>query len=69
MPIWIRFGNDSNNNTASFQLPILLGLGVEYFLKSNLLAYFALKMGPTVFTDQGTAVFTLVANIGVGYRF
>ncbi len=68
LPMWIAFGN-AGNTQATFQLPILMGAGVEYFVKSNLLVLFDIRMGPTLFTSSGTAQFTLVANVGVGYRF
>lgn len=67
LPMWIAFG--SGNNSASFQFPILAGVGVEYFVKHNMLVYFEIRMGPTIFTNSSTATFTLISNVGIGYKF
>lgn len=67
LPMWIAFG--TNNNSASFQFPILMGVGVEYFVKHNFLVYFEIRMGPTIFTNSSTATFTLISNVGIGYKF
>ncbi len=64
LPIWFSFGR-----TAFVYIPVLMGVGVEYFLQSNLLLSFNIKMGPTLSSAAGSAVFTLESKIGVGYRF
>ena len=64
LPIWFSFGR-----TAIVYVPVLMGVGVEYFLQSNLLLAFNIKMGPTLTSSAGSAVFTLESKIGVGYRF
>jgi hypothetical protein len=68
LPMWLAFAN-AGQGSASFQFPILMGVGVEYFVKQNLLVYFEIRMGPTVFTNSSTATFTLISNVGIGYRF
>lgn len=64
LPMWFSFGR-----TTYFLVPLLAGAGVEYFLQSNLLLYFNIKMGPTLSSRGGTAVFTFESKLGVGYRF
>ncbi len=64
LPMWFSFGR-----TTTFLVPILMGAGVEYFLQSNLLLAFNIKMGPTLSSGGGTAVFTFESKLGVGYRF
>lgn len=64
LPFWISFGPGS-----SFNMPILTGVGVEYFLQSDLLVFLRLRMGPTVFFRGGVAEFTLDSVVGVGWRF
>jgi hypothetical protein len=68
LPMWVAFAN-SANSSAVFVFPILAGVGVEYFVKHNLLVLFELRMGPTVFSDGERPVFTLISNVGIGYRF
>jgi hypothetical protein len=63
VPLWVEFGGGGGVN-----LPILPGLGLEYFIKSELLAFFKARMGPTL------RPFSLVelafdAHLGIGYRF
>jgi hypothetical protein len=64
LPFWISFGNAS-----SFNVPILTGVGVEYFIQSTLALYFRMRMGPTIFSRGGAAEFTLETVVGVGWRF
>ena len=64
LPMWFAFGR-----TATFLLPVMTGVGVEYFVQSNLLLYFNVKMGPTLSSGGGTALFTFESKLGVGYRF
>ncbi|MEW5737894.1 MAG: hypothetical protein AB1938_03150 [Myxococcota bacterium] len=64
LPFWISFGA-----AASFNVPILTGVGVEFFLQSNLLLFLRLRMGPTIFARGGPAEFTLESAVGVGWRF
>ncbi len=64
VPLWLNFGR-----VSTVQLPVLVGAGAEYFVRSSLLLYFNVKMGPTLFTDARPAVFTLEAKAGAGYRF
>ncbi len=64
LPLWFSFGP-----TTTVYIPLLMGVGAEYFLQSNLLLSFLVKMGPTLSTGRGTAVFTFESKLGVGYRF
>lgn len=64
LPFWISFGTGS-----SFNMPILTGVGVEYFLQSDLLLFLRVRMGPTIFFRGGVAEFTLDSVVGVGWRF
>lgn len=64
MPLWFTFGQN-----PVVYIPLLMGVGAEYFLQSNLLLSFNVKMGPTLSSGRGTAVFTFESKLGVGYRF
>lgn len=48
-------------------MPILTGLGVEYFIDSALLVFARAKMGPTL-TSYSTAFFAMDATLGMGWR-
>ncbi len=63
VPIWIQFGTLGGVN-----VPLLPGIGVEYFVKSDLLLFAKVRMGPTIRPWPYIAEFTLDANIGVGWR-
>jgi hypothetical protein len=63
MPLWIEFGAGGGAN-----LPLLPGLGLEYFIKSELLVFFRTRMGPTL-RPRGVFELTFDAQLGVGYRF
>ena len=64
VPMFLTFGEGSH-----FQIPLLMGGGVEYFFNSRFLANFVLKMGPSFSTGGGGAIFVMEAKIGVAYRF
>lgn len=69
LPMWFSFGRN-----PLFYAPILMGLGVEYFLQSNLLLAVNMKMGPTLSNAPAvfggsTAVFSFEAKLGAAYRF
>jgi hypothetical protein len=54
--------------------PLLVGGGLEYFIDRNLQVNFNVRMGPSLYPDQGRrgrnhADFTLEALMGVGWRF
>lgn len=63
VPLWIQFGP-----FAGLNVPFLPGLGLEYFIKSELVAFFRARMGPTI-RPFGLLELTLDAALGVGYRF
>ncbi len=62
VPVWVRFGP-----LGGVSVPLLPGVGVEYFLKSELLVFARARMGPTL-RPYRTAEFTLDAAIGVGLK-
>ncbi len=63
VPLWIQFGPGGGVN-----VPLLPGLGLEYFIKSELAVFFKTRMGPTL---RPASVIELAfdAHLGVGYRF
>lgn len=63
VPLWVQFGGGGGVN-----VPILAGLGLEYFIKSELLAFFKTRMGPTILPG-GSLALAFDAHLGVGYRF
>ena len=63
LPIWIQFGTLGGVN-----VPLLPGVGVEYFVKSDVLLFAKVRMGPTIRPSPYTAELTLDANIGLGWR-
>ena len=63
LPMWLEFGP-----FGGFNLPILTGGGVEYFVTSNLALYLKARVGPTIRTDRPTEV-AFDASLGVGYHF
>ena len=50
-------------------LPVLFGGGIEYFFERNLALTFQLKMGPMIFTRDGSSDFDLQALMGLAFRF
>lgn len=63
VPLWVQFGGGGGVN-----VPILPGLGLEYFIKSELVAFFKTRMGPTIRPGGGVEL-AFDAHLGVGYRF
>jgi hypothetical protein len=63
VPLWVQFGDRGGVN-----VPILAGLGLEYFIKSELLAFFKTRMGPTI-RPVGRLEVSFDAHLGVAYRF
>lgn len=62
-PMWVSFGAPRD-----FNLPLLTGVGVEYFLSSKLVLFVRTQMGPTLSFPSNTAEFTLHTLLGVGLR-
>lgn len=62
-PMWVEFGT-----FGGFNLPVLTGGGVEYFITSQLAAFFRARIGPTIRTGRPAEV-TFDAALGIGYRF
>ncbi len=63
LPMWVEFGR-----FGGFNLPILTGAGVEYFITSQFLGFFRARIGPTLRTNR-LAELTFEGSVGVGYRF
>ena len=63
LPMWVEFGT-----FGGFNLPILTGGGVEYFITSQLAVFVRARIGPTIRTGRQAEV-TLDAALGIGYRF
>lgn len=63
VPFWVQFGGGGGAN-----VPLLPGLGLEYFLKSELAAFFKTRMGPTI-RPGGLIELSFDAYLGIGYRF
>lgn len=64
LPMWVEFGT-----FGGFNLPILTGGGVEYFVSSSTVLFFRTRIGPTVRTMGRPTEVTFEAALGVGYRF
>lgn len=62
-PMWIEFGQ-----FGGFNLPILTGGGVEYFITSELTVFARARIGPTIRTLRPAEV-TFDAALGVSWRF
>lgn len=63
LPMWIEFGP-----FGGFNLPILTGGGVEYFITSKLAVFAKVRVGPTIRTDRPAEV-AFDASLGAGYLF
>jgi hypothetical protein len=62
VPLWIEFGP-----TGGFNVPILSGVGIEYFLTSNVGVFFRARLGPTLRPSR-LAELTFDGLLGVGFR-
>lgn len=63
LPLWVEFGAG-----GGFNVPILTGLGLEYFATSNVALFARLQVGPTIL-PSGLAELTLDGRVGVGFHF
>ena len=63
LPMWVEFGT-----FGGFNLPILTGGGVEYFITSQLAAFVRARIGPTIRTSRPAEV-TFEGSVGISYRF
>ncbi len=63
VPLWFQVGP-----TMQVTVPILAGLGTEYFITSQWLVFTRIRMGPSI-TLGKPADFALDAQLGLGYRF
>ncbi len=63
-PMWVEFGT-----FGGFNFPILTGGGIEYFLTSQLVAFFRARIGPTLRTLGRPTEVTFESSVGIGYRF
>jgi hypothetical protein len=64
LPMWVEFGT-----FGGFNLPILTGGGLEYFISSDFTAFARLRIGPTIRTLGRPTEVTFEGVVGVGYRF
>lgn len=62
VPMWVEFGQ-----FGGFNLPILTGGGVEYFLTSDLAVFARVRLGPTIRTLRPAEV-TMDAYLGIAWR-
>jgi hypothetical protein len=63
VPMWVEFGVG-----GGFNVPILTGVGVEYFATSDVGIFARVAVGPTI-GPNGRAEFTLDGTLGVGFHF
>jgi hypothetical protein len=66
VPVWVQFSS-APGFFAGWYVPFLPGVGVEYFIKSEVLVFAKARMGPTL-KPYGSAEFTLDVNLGVAWR-
>jgi len=66
LPMRIAFGVGSDRG---FLIPILIGAGAEYFVRSDLALLFDLRMGPTIYPSGRAAEFSFYGDFGVGWHF
>jgi hypothetical protein len=64
LPMWVSFGPGSE-----FNVPVLSGVGVEYFVTSTLALFFRTQLGPTIHAASGYAELTFQASLGVAFKF
>ncbi|MCL2012171.1 MAG: hypothetical protein FWG75_05205 [Cystobacterineae bacterium] len=64
LPMFLIFGR-----SGYFQIPLLMGGGMEYFISSKFLINFVVKMGPSFNTNGGSTLFVMEAKFGIAYRF
>jgi len=64
LPMWVSFGPG-----ADFNVPVLTGVGLEYFVSSTLGLFFRARVGPTIRASSGTAELTFEGSLGVALRF
>lgn len=63
-PMFVTFNFD-----PSLYLPILGGIGLEYFIDRRMAITFNLRMGPAIRTENNTTHFAMDAAIGASYKF
>ena len=63
VPLWLWFGPGHG-----VVVPITVGGGAEYFVKSDLAVFFDLRMGPTIFGNGSQATLTFDAKVGVAWH-
>jgi hypothetical protein len=60
-PFWLQFG-------VGFNVPLLSGVGVEYFVSSQLALFFRGTLGPTL-RPGGASELTFTGSLGVAFEF
>lgn len=63
VPLWVEFGPNGGLN-----VPVLTGLGLEYFLTSDAAVFARLQLGPTI-RGSGAAELTLDGVLGAAFHF
>ena len=63
-PMFVTFNVD-----PSLYLPILGGVGLEYFIDRRIAITFNARMGPSIQTSNNTTAFAMDAMIGASYKF
>jgi hypothetical protein len=63
LPLFVTFGD-----YGTLTVPILFGVGVEYFLERSTAVTFNFRTGPMIFTKYGTDL-TFQAMLGLSYKF
>ena len=63
-PMFVTF-----NYRPSLYLPILAGVGLEYFIDRRFALTFNVRMGPSIQTADNTTAFAMDALIGAAYKF
>lgn len=64
VPMWVQFGPGGELN-----VPVLSGVGLEYFVTSTLGLFFRTRLGPTIHTSYRLAEFTFEGSLGVAFKF
>ncbi|HZA13070.1 MAG TPA: hypothetical protein VE618_01180 [Myxococcaceae bacterium] len=63
-PMFVTFNVD-----PSLYLPILGGVGLEYFIDRRIAITFNVRMGPSIQTSNNTTAFAMDALVGGSYKF
>jgi hypothetical protein len=62
-PMWVVFGPG-----GEFNVPVLSGVGVEYFVTSTLALFVRTRIGPTIRTVSRSAELTFEGSLGAAFK-